>query len=528
MVSLLEQDINWRERGWHGDETLIEACAAASRVRGDVVVRFVSEDGNAVLTVGDLHRNSLGVAGGLASAGVGLGDAVLCQLPSWAETAMLFQAAAALGAVFVPVVPTASPNELADLVRRCNARVVVTAAAWRGRSREAHLDALGESSVDHLIIVGDGGPPGSLSWDDVASNDPVSELRSDPDSTRCIIFTSGSTGIPKGVRHSDNTLLAEVRGPAGDPVVPDANLRLLSVLPPGHIADLLTTLRIAVSGLPAVVLDRWDAAAAATLIEEHGITSISLTPHHLQGLLEERGERDTSTLTNVLVGAAGVSPALVRAADQRGWPALRCFGATEHPSVSASLPTDPLEDRADTDGRPLVGNEVRIVGSDGCDVPAGEEGEVWTRGPERCLGYLDAVDEHDVFLHGGWYRSGDIGRLGQRGHLTITDRLKDIIIRGGENIAAKEVEDALGSHPAVAEVAVVAMPDPAFGERVCAFVVLRQGSSTDLNSLVSHGLAAGLSAQKCPERMLKVDALPRTAAGKVQKNLLRAQMARES
>jgi non-ribosomal peptide synthetase component E (peptide arylation enzyme) len=170
---------------------------------------------------------------------------------------------------------------------------------------------------------------------------------------------------------------------------------------------------------------------------------------------------------------------------------------------------------------------VRIVDGDGCDVLVGEEGEVWTRGPERCLGYLDAADEQNVFLPGGWYRSGDIGRLGQRGHLTITDRLKDIIIRGGENIAAKEVEDALGLHPAVAEVAVVAMPDPTLGERVCAVVVLRPGWSTDLNSLVSHGLAAGLSVQKCPERMVRVDALPRTAAGKVQKNLLRVQLARE-
>lgn len=198
IASVLEQDIDWRDRGWHGDETLIEACAAASQVRGDVVVRFVSEDGDAQLTVGELHRNSLGVAGGLGSAGVGSGDTVLCQLPSWAETAMLLQATAALGAVFVPVVPTASPNELTDLVRRCDARVVVTAAAWRGRSREAHLDALGESSVDRLVIVGDGGPAGSLSWDDVVSNDPVSEFRSDPDSTRCIIFTSGSPASPKG------------------------------------------------------------------------------------------------------------------------------------------------------------------------------------------------------------------------------------------------------------------------------------------------------------------------------------------
>ncbi len=168
------------------------------------------------------------------------------------------------------------------------------------------------------------------------------------------------------------------------------------------------------------------------------------------------------------------------------------------------------------------GNEVRIVDDEGRDLPAGADGEIVSRGPEQFLGYLASELDADAYFPGGWLRSGDVGHLDEDGYLTVTGRKKDIIVRGGEKISAKEVEDVLLSHPAVAEAAVVGAPDPRYGERACAFVVLRPGASLDLADIRLHFAGAGLARQKTPERLVITDALPRTASGKVQKAALRA------
>jgi len=189
--------------------------------------------------------------------------------------------------------------------------------------------------------------------------------------------------------------------------------------------------------------------------------------------------------------------------------------------------TDPLAKRAYTDGALLAGNKVRLVDADGNDVRAGEVGEIVTTGPELFLGYTDPVLDAAAFLPGRWYRTGDLGFLDADGYLTVTDRLKDIIIRGGENISAKEIEDLLAEHPAIAEVAVVAAPDPVMGERVCAVVVPRAGHSFDVDEARRYFARVGAARQKTPEAVLLVDELPRTPAGKVQKFVLRTMAAQE-
>jgi acyl-CoA synthetase (AMP-forming)/AMP-acid ligase II len=285
----------------------------------------------------------------------------------------------------------------------------------------------------------------------------------------------------------------------------------------------LGLLRPLTAGGTTVVMDRWSARAAAALIEEHGLTTSAGTPFYLITLLDhaEGSGRDISSLRLYLVGAAAVPPSLVQRAEAAGIVTWRTYGMTEHPAISSGSPLDPADKRTFTDGKPGPGNEVRLVDAEGNDVAHGEEGEVVARGPKQFLGYRDAALDDDCFL-GSWFRTGDLGRFDPDGYLVITDRVKDVIIRGGENISAREVEDLLASHPDVGEVAVAPAPDPIWGEVVCAFVLPRAGSpAPDLDALVAHTAAAGLASHKAPARLVLVDDFPRTAAGKVRKRDLR-------
>jgi non-ribosomal peptide synthetase component E (peptide arylation enzyme) len=218
----------------------------------------------------------------------------------------------------------------------------------------------------------------------------------------------------------------------------------------------------------------------------------------------------------------------VERADRLGWRVGRCYGATEQPSITGCSSSDPLQKRAETDGRPLGENQIRIVDEDGNDVATGMEGEIVSAGPEQFIGYTDGPLNRDAFTPDGWFRTGDVGRLDTDGYLTITDRRKDIIIRGGENISSQEVENILLRHPAVSDVAVVAMPDAAYGERVCAFIVTRAGSQVDLAAVREHFVNANIARHKTPEFIRVVSDLPRTAAGKVKKAALRAELRAEA
>ena len=335
------------------------------------------------------------------------------------------------------------------------------------------------------------------------------------------MYTSGTTAEPKGVQHTHASLLGEIcamdeiRGAGPD-------LTTLSVFPSGHIAGTLGILRVLCRGNTTITLDAWQPEQAAHLIATRGVGASGGAPIHLSGILDiaERDGLDLSSLREYTTGAAGVAGNLIRRADRFAVGAFRCYGSSEHPTVSSGRPEDPLGKRADTDGRVAPGTQIRLIDDDGNDVNPGDAGEILTRGPELFCGYTDARHNRSSLVD-GWFRTGDVGRLDADGYLTITDRKKDIIVRGGENISSKEVEDVLSGHPAVAEAAAVGLADEKYGERVCAFVVVNSGQSFDLHAAAAYFAQCGLARQKTPERIVVVPELPRTASGKVQKHLLR-------
>jgi cyclohexanecarboxylate-CoA ligase len=234
---------------------------------------------------------------------------------------------------------------------------------------------------------------------------------------------------------------------------------------------------------------------------------------------------EVAALQRFLVGAAPVPPGLVTRAEAAGITAWRTYGSTEHPAVSSGGPDDPPGKRRLTDGRVAPGNEVRLVDESGDDVAPGTEGEIVARGPRQFVGYRDPALNADAYLDGTWFRTGDLARFDPDGYLVVTDRVKDVIIRGGENISAREVEEALAGAAGVREIAVCAAPDQTWGEIVCAVVVPGEEVPT-LESLRKRGTSAGLARHKLPARLLVVGTLPRTAAGKVRKADLRHLLAR--
>jgi acyl-CoA synthetase (AMP-forming)/AMP-acid ligase II len=490
---------------------------------------FAAGDGEHATTLGALVGDAEKVAGALQARGIGPGDVVAVQLPGSYEGAVVQAAVALCGAVLLPVVMIYGPREMGFVLRESGAAAVVVAREYRGRP---HADVIlpGLSRLPALklaVVVGDAAPGhGAVGYADLIARPggPYREPRLDPDDRAVLMYTSGTTADPKGVQHSHRTLLAEATSRVYTHTGPRA--QSLGLFPPGHIAGLLTLLRILLLGTPTVIMQAWDPALAAHLIDQHAVTSSGGAPVQLSGLLDQQasGTASLATLREFLTGAAPVPASLVRRADGAGITAFRSYGSSEHPTISAGSVADPLDRRAGTDGRLVAGNEVRIIDPEGRDVPAGRDGEILSRGPELFTGYTDAALNMAAFRPGRWFRTGDIGRLDGDGYLTVTDRLKDIIIRGGENISSKEVEDLLVTHPAVADVAVIAAPDPVLGERVCAVVVPRPGCSFDIEEARAHFAAAGAARQKTPEVIVLVEELPRTPAGKVRKDVLRARV----
>jgi acyl-CoA synthetase (AMP-forming)/AMP-acid ligase II len=493
---------------------------------------FVNGEAERATTLGALVSDAQRVAAALAGRGIGPGDVVVVQLPGSYEGAVVQTAVALTGAVLLPVVMIYGSREMDFVLRRSGAAAVFVPREYRGRPHaETVLGGLsGRGDLKLAVVVGDSAPGhGAIGFDQLAAgpSGPYRAPSPDPDDRAVLMYTSGTTAEPKGVQHSHRTLLAEAMSGLYTYAGPGA--QALSLFPPGHIAGLSNVLRILLLGTPTVILQAWDAALAARLIDRHQVNTSTGAPVQLTGLLDQQaaGTASLATLREFLTGAAPVPPALIRRADAAGITAFRSYGMSEHPTISSGTIAETLDQRADTDGRITRGNQVRILDPDGRDLPTGGEGEIVTHGPELFLGYTDEALNAAAFLPGRWFRTGDIGRVDADGRLTVTDRLKDIIIRGGENISSKEVEDLLFTHPAVAEAAVVPVPDPAMGERVCAVVVPRAGFSFSLDEAREHFVAAGVARQKTPEVIVIVDELPRTPSGKVRKDVLRTRAARQ-
>jgi len=280
-------------------------------------------------------------------------------------------------------------------------------------------------------------------------------------------------------------------------------------------------------GLRVVLMDSWDAEEAVRLTEQQRVTVHPTVPVVAHGLLNAKSfcPAAVESMRLLTFGGARVTPADVRqAAGALGCWCKRSYGSTEMPTLTSGPRHDPLGRVATTEGQALGASEIRIVDDGGADVVGGGPGEIWCRGPELFVGYVDAGLNADAFAPDGWYRTGDLGRLDGDGFLTVTGRKKDVIIRGGENISPQEVEAVLLEQPEVSEVAVVAMPDPIMGERSCAFVILGD-NSFDFATMVARVRASGLAAFKIPERLEVRHELPRTPTGKIRKDVLRAEIA---
>jgi acyl-coenzyme A synthetase/AMP-(fatty) acid ligase len=516
----------YRARGLWGARTfndvLDEACL--QKWQGSKFT-IASRQRPASLTFKEMHERGLRLAGALHALGLRKGDVFAMEMPNWMEGCLAYHACTALGVVVVPIIHIYKAREVEFILRQSRAKAFMLPDTTMGIDYLAMLDEIRPKlpDLEHVIVVGDSVPGGCLSFDDVVARETVEFARPEisPDEPHVLAYTSGTTSDPKGVVHSHNTLFSELRAvvaaSGGDP-----NDVFMSPNPIGHIAGIYAGLIAPfVCGYREILLvDGFDPRWMLELIAEHRVTRSGGAPIFMQVMINDPAfaEIDTSTLRLFGVGGANVSPALIEQADSAGWWSFRSYGCTEHPSITMGTLDDPLPKRARTDGRPGLDVELRIVDDDGRDAPVGE---VISRGPDQFLGYMDPKMDAEAFDAEGWFHTGDIGSLDADGYLTITDRKKDIIIRGGENISAREVEEVLARHPKVAEAAVTPVSDERYGEKVCAFVITRDGAPLELSEVLAHFKAEGIAKQKTPERLEIVTEFPRTLQGKVQKYLLR-------
>ncbi|GAA2402004.1 AMP-binding protein [Actinomadura vinacea] len=458
-------------------------------------------------TFRDVELVARRLAGGLRERGVGPGDAVAFQLPNWMEAAAVFWASSLLGAVVVPIVHFYGRKEVGYILDAVKPRVFVTAERFGRMEYRPELSA----DVPVVGVVG-------RDFDDLLAAEPMAgTVAADPAAPALIAFTSGTTRDPKGVVHSHRTLGFETRQLAG--LYPPDRSPQLTAAPVGHFIGMVNAFLIPVLDGTAVNLtDVWDPGQALALMESDGLSVGGGAAYFMTSLLDHPDFKPEylASMKYAGLGGAAVPAAVTTRLAGLGITVFRSYGSTEHPSITGSRYTAPEDKRLFTDGDAMPGVEIRLAG----------DGEIFSRGPDLCVGYTDPALTAAVFDEDGWYRTGDIGVLDEDGYLTITDRKSDVIIRGGENISALEVEEALLAMPGVAEAAVVAAPDARLGEHAAAFVRLRPGSAAPtIDGMRAHLERAGLARQKWPEELHAVEDFPRTASGKVQKYVLRRNIA---
>ncbi len=473
-------------------------------------------------TFGDVDRAARSLASSLAARGVGVGDVVMVQLPNSVEAAISFFAAAYLGAVVVPVVHFYGAKEVGYIHGVIQPDVVITADRFGRSDHLALYDGLvREGDGTHWLVVGDTpaselpGPAepfaAALDAEPLAAPAVV-----DPASPAIIAFTSGTTRDPKGVVHSHRTILCEIR--QLDYMYPLGGPAQIVGTPVGHFMGMGNALLVPLlRDQPVNLLDQWDPGEVLRLMLECVLGVAGGATYFLTSLLDHPDctEEHIRLIPFMGLGGSPIPAPVAERAARLGIRLYRAYGSTEHPSITTSLVDEPESKRLLTDGHPLPGVEMRLD----------DDGEIFSRGPDLCMGYTDADLTRQAFDDDGWYRTGDVGVLDDDGYLTITDRISDVIIRGGENISAQEVEEQVLGLDAILEVAVVAAPDVRLGEHAAAIVRVREGSATPTLAEVGEHLAAvGLAKQKWPESIHAVADFPRTPSGKVQKFRLRQQL----
>ena len=525
--------------GLWDDRTLGQLLSDALHEDPDRRFRIWSPTNPYVGTAGDVYKEALRVAGGLRAHGLGPGDLVAFQLPNWVEAAITFYACTIVGVTLVPIVHFYGPKEVGFILRQSGARALVTVSSYGKRDFLAELATIrdGLNDLEMVFVIGDigdigdtgdtGGAADLLPFDELRAAEPMDgPVAVDPETPAVIGYTSGTTADPKGVVHTHRTLGCEVRQLSGHQANRDR--AALVGAPVGHAIGMLGGLLCPLVGGKAIyMIDGWDPPTVLAAMLEEDISAGSGSTYFFTSLLDcpDFTAKHVELMHFIGLGGSPIPDAVAERADELGISLVRAYGSTEHPSITGSEHEAPREKRIHTDGRPLDGVEIRTVDEEGNDVGVGEAGEILSRGPDRFAGYTDPALNAEAIEEGGWLHTGDVGIIDADGYLTITDRLKDIIIRGGENVSAAEVEQLLAHMKGVAEVAVVAAPDERFGEHGCAFFRMQQGmEAPDLEAVRAHLSEAGLARQKWPEELRTVDELPRTPSGKIQKFVLRQQL----
>ena len=494
-------------RGWWVRDTLADSLADAAQRTPQRVVLL---DGDCRVDCQGLHAQATALAQAMLER-IPIGSVVSFMLPNWHEAAVIYLAATLAGMVVNPILPSLRDHELHFILNDANTRMIFVPSVF-GRHDFASMltRVVGQmESPPEVVVVRDGASlpePGA----------PTVELPTlDPDAVRMILYTSGTTGRPKGVLHSHNSMHALITQLRDHWQVQPGD-RFLVPSPIAHIGGSIYAFECPLLlGTSAVLMDRWDADTAVQLIHDNQCTHIAgATPflEHLLAAAERAGTR-LPELKLFVCGGASVSPSLIRwAADYFERAAVtRVYGSTEVPVTTVGAPLDP-DHAADTDGR---------AGFATIDL-RGASGEIHARGPQMLVGYLHPDDEAESFDTDGYFRTGDLARWVDGDYLVVTGRAKDLIIRNGENIAPKEIEDLLIGHPGIAEIAIVGLPDARTGERACAVIVPTDQPEPDVAGLRDFLQSRGVAIFKAPEQVVIWDALPRNDAGKVLKHQIQA------
>src|ERR1700687_186890 len=518
----------YRKAGVWEDRTVTSFLNAAVATTPEALAVV---DGRVRLDYRELAAAPARLAAALSRHRLSRGAVVSYQLPNWHETAVIHHAVTASALLNNPIIPIYRHRELAFILGQAKPDVMFIPHKFRGFdyvSMFQQLIAEQKLSLLPVVVRPEGQlPPGFETFDQfvgLASGDFELPDLSEPASPTLLLYTSGTTASPKGVLHSHESLVYENRS-----MISWLGLKSTDVVfmasPVTHITGVLYGMQLPpMLAAPVVYQDVWDAVGAATLIEERGATfTVAATPF-LAGIVAEYEARGAASSLRIFAcGGADVPPQLVTTARERlDCAVVRVYGSTEFPTFCASTPDDPPAKAANTDGRPIGPVAHRIVDEEGGPLETGLAGELFVRGPDCFQGYLDSTLNAESFSADGYFKTGDLASEDRDGFITIHGRKKDIIIRNGENISAKEVEDLLFQHPSVREVAVVAMPDPLGCERACAYVALNNGCQFSEIDMKPHLDGCRVARQKYPERLeLMPGGLPKTASGKIQKFKLR-------
>jgi len=519
----------YRAGGWWRDETLGDVALRTYREAPD---RLLLIERDQCVTRAAAWDAASRLVAFFLSRGLRPGDVVSFQLPNWTEAAVIALAARRCGLVLAPIPPNYRESEVGFILEDCRAKVLFIPQVFRKHDHHRMLAGM-RSQLPSLqdVVVVRGDDAARLQWNEVLSFAPAGEEtlpRIDPATAMVVMYTSGTTGRPKGVIHNHNAFDYRVRAICEAWSIGSSDVVFMPS-PVTHITGAYWAFDIPwVSGTTSVLMDVWSADEGIDCIEKNRCTVTGGATPFLRQLLDTAVGRPgaMASLRIFFCGGTTVSPDLIReaAASHPHCLFFRAYGSTETPTTTLGIRARADADLgADTDGEVVPPTEVKIVdASSGADIADGEEGEILVRGPEQLVGYVHPEDNAAAFDEDGYFHTGDLGRRVHGRYLVITGRKKDIIIRSGENISPKEVEDVLATHAAVADVAIVAMPSRETGEKGCAFVVLRPGQTIDLADIRRFLERARLARQKFPEHLVIVDELPRVPSGKISKDVLRA------